>query len=231
MLKSWVRGALHRRGLDLVREPNVLTFLEVHGVDLVIDVGANVGQYASGLRNRGYRGRIWSFEPIDAAFEQLESAARADDRWLATRTAVGAATGEAILNVSELSVFSSIKPVNQTALDFDARAVVVEKQLVPVATLDHLLKDEPSRRIFLKIDTQGFEKEVLEGTSGLRDKLVGIQLEVPVENLYDNVWTFPACISFMDELGYVPAQFKIVNPRSNDRASAVEFDCIFRPKR
>jgi len=104
MMKSWVRSALHRRGFDLVREPNALTFLAVHDVDLVIDVGANIGQYASGLRKRGYLGRIWSFEPIDTAFKQLQSAAKGDDRWMVTQTAVGAVRGEAILNVPELSV-------------------------------------------------------------------------------------------------------------------------------
>jgi hypothetical protein len=134
------------------------------------------------------------------------------------------------INVSELSVFSSIKSANQTAHAFDSRVAVVEKQQVQVATLDDLLKDDAAQNIFLKIDTQGFEKEVLEGAADLRSKLVGIQLEVPIDNLYDDVWSFPECIDYMDRLGYTPSQFKIVNASRSDPASAVEFDCILRRK-
>lgn len=231
MLKSMVRKALHRRGLELSRSPNIATFLEVHKVDLVLDVGANLGQYGSGLRQRGYQGRIWSFEPLKAVFEKLEARSGRDDRWKATRTAVGAAPGVATLNISQLSVFSSLKSVNQNAHAFDERAAVVERQQVPVAALDDLLEGETAQNIFLKIDTQGFEREVLQGASKLLTKLAGIQLEVPIDNLYDDVWSFAECITHMDKIGYTPAQFDVVNVLIEDPASAIEFDCIFRPKR
>lgn len=231
MLKSMVKKSLHRRGWELSKSPNILTFLEVHNVDLVLDVGANLGQYGSGLRQRGYKGRIWSFEPIRAVFDQLKSRAGHDDRWKVTCTAVGATPGEATLNVSELSLFSSLKPANKTAYLFDPRVVVVEKQQVPVATLNDLLQGDTARQVFLKIDTQGFEREVLEGASNLLSNLVGIQLEVPVKNLYDNVWSFSECITYMAEIGFLPAQFRTVNALRDDPASAIEFDCIFRPQR
>jgi len=230
MLKSIVRRALHQRGLDLLKTPNILTFLEVHEVDLVLDVGANVGQYGRRLRDRGFKGRIWSFEPVKDVFERLQTESRHDDHWKVTRSAVGAVAGEATINVSEFSVFSSIKTANKTAHAFDSRVAPVEKQVVPVATLNDLLKDEPSQNLFLKIDTQGFEKEVLEGASELRPRLIGIQLEVPIENLYDDVWSFPESINYMDQLGFTPSQFTIVNPMRSDPASASEFDCIFRRK-
>jgi FkbM family methyltransferase len=212
----------------LTKAPNILTFLEVHNVDLVLDVGANVGQYGRGIRERGYKGRIWSFEPVMSAFDELQAYTRRDAHWDVTRSAIGAASSEATINVSELSVFSSLKDANQTALALDPRAAVVEKQNVQVAALDDLLKGEAAKNIFLKIDTQGYEREVLEGASTLRGKLAGIQLEIPVDNLYDDVWSFPECITYMDSLGYTPAQFKTVQPRRNDRASAIEFDCVFR---
>jgi FkbM family methyltransferase len=230
MLKSIVRKALHRRGLDLVRTPSMLSFLEFHRVDLVLDVGGNIGQYGRDLRDRGYTGRIWSFEPVQAVFDKLQAGARGDDRWQVTRSAVGATPGQATINVSEATVFSSIKSANKTARDFDSRVASVEKQVVPVATLNDLTKDETARHIFLKIDTQGFEKEVLDGASILLPKLVGIQLEVPVQNLYDDVWSFPECIDHMDRLGFTPAQFAMVNTMREDPASAIEFDCIFRRK-
>lgn len=230
MVKSMVKKLLHKRGLELSRSPDVLTFLEFHNVDLVLDVGANEGQYGSGLRERGYRGRIWSFEPLPSAFEKLQFRSVRDDRWNVTRTAIGAVPGQATLHVSQLSVFSSIKSANEIAHAFDERVSVVDNQTVSVDTLDNLVAADSAQRIFLKIDTQGFEKEVLEGASSLRQNLVGIQLEIPITNLYDDVWTFVECMSYMDAIGYCPAQFKVVNVRREDPASAIEFDCIFRHK-
>lgn len=230
MLKSMVRRSLHRRGLDLTKSPTVMTYLEVHQVDLVLDVGANLGQYGSGLRQRGYKGRIWSFEPIREVFDELEARVRTDEDWKVTRVAVGAVPGEALINVSESTVFSSLKTAKENPPAFDKGLAVVKRERVRVEKLDNLMIGETAKRIFLKIDTQGFEKEVLEGAGELRKGLVGIQLEIPVENLYSDVWSFTTCVEFMADHGYLPAQFKMVNSLSGDPSSALEFDCIFRPR-
>src|SRR3954465_1840833 len=95
-----VRGWLRRRGLALVSyspEEYVhlrrVRVLAAHGVDVVLDVGANAGQYAGHLRREGYRGRIVSFEPVLGSYEQLREAARRDPGWEARHTAVGDTAG------------------------------------------------------------------------------------------------------------------------------------------
>ena len=72
--------------------------MRLRGVDLVLDVGANRGQYATGLRMSGYQGRIVSFEPIPAAYEDLFCAHGPDDQWAGRQATVGAAAGSAELN-------------------------------------------------------------------------------------------------------------------------------------
>src|SRR3954453_11726149 len=99
-LERLLRGALRRRGLALVgytpedyvhlRRARVLA---AHGVDLVLDAGANTGQYAGHLRAEGYRGRIVSFEPASAAFAALQAAAARDPKWSVRRCAIGDAEG------------------------------------------------------------------------------------------------------------------------------------------
>ncbi len=103
-------------------------------------------------------------------------------------------------------------------------------ETVQVKRLDEVLSDDGARRILLEADVQGFEKQVLEGAAGILDRVHAICLELPIGHLYKGGWTFAEAITYLDTLGFAPAQFRSVNTMPNDRASAVEFDCLFRRK-
>jgi hypothetical protein len=64
---------------NLYKQP--IDFLRSRNVDLVIDVGANVGQYAASLRKAAHAGWIVSFEPVAAAYEELAALANKDPLW------------------------------------------------------------------------------------------------------------------------------------------------------
>lgn len=228
--RDLIRGILERRGWQARRLADA-HFLRVHEVDCVFDVGANRGQFAAALRRRGYRGRIVSLEPLAGPFAELANAASGDPLWSVRNCAAGAAPGEAEIAVAELDVFSSFKPVSAVGSDYDPRSRTVARQRVPVVTLDTLAANFPCERPFLKIDTQGFEREVLAGAAGLLERAEGLLLELPVENLYDGVWTFGEAIAHLDALGFQPAHFDPVCPVPGDPASAMELDALFRRKR
>ena len=87
-------------------------FLVLHNVTTVLDVGANFGQFATTLRQAGFKGRIVSFEPQSQAYAGLVRAATSDPLWdVAPRCAVGAAAGEIEMNISNNSVSSSALPM------------------------------------------------------------------------------------------------------------------------
>src|SRR4051794_33913341 len=108
----------YRRSIPARRQQ----ILEHCGVDLLVDVGANIGQYASQARRAGYRHRILSIEPVLAPYRELEARSAADPLWDIRRTAVGAEGGTLILHVSEASVFNSALPVLDTATAVSPRA-------------------------------------------------------------------------------------------------------------
>jgi FkbM family methyltransferase len=218
-------GVLH---LGRRRVQDLVDFLQDRKIDVVIDVGANLGQFGESLRSDGYRGRIVSFEPIKADFEVLSSKAAADGNWEAHRSAVGAVAGTARLHVSKLSVYSSILGLAETALLHDERMAIDHVEEVPVRTLDEIATGITGK-IFLKVDTQGYEKQVLEGGSATIPKLLGIQLEIPVIRIYDGQWQFKEALDSMSEIGFVPAQIEPVGYHGSDKVSATEFDCLFRP--
>lgn len=230
MFKRLVHDIAYRFGAEIHNEPGLRRFLDHRKVDLVLDVGANRGQYGTMLRERGYRGRIWSFEPVAAAYDDLSAIAKADGNWTTTRAAVGARKGEATVNVTRNDVFSSILPASDYGAANYRSLEKVHVERVPLVTLDSTLKGNDARAIFLKIDTQGFEKAVLDGAGKLLKSCAGVQLEIPVERLYEGVWTFPEAIVELDGMGFTPAQFHMVNSLPDDPASAVEFDCVFRRK-
>ncbi|MGN6161287.1 MAG: FkbM family methyltransferase, partial [Marmoricola sp.] len=90
--KLVVREQLGRVGVSVGTDPyaNRLTrTLRAHGIETVLDVGANVGQYSALLRSAGYPGRIISVEPLADAFAQLSRRARNDRAWVTVNSAVG----------------------------------------------------------------------------------------------------------------------------------------------
>ena len=231
-MKSVVRELMARvagrYGYELRREPSTAAFLHARGVDLVVDVGANAGQYAGALRRAGYRGRIHSFEPVAAVFATLAGRAARDPAWQATRSAVGATTGEATINVAADTVYSSIRTASAFGGVRDRNMLPVRTERVSVTTLDNVIAPGSASAFFLKIDTQGFEREVLDGARALLPACVGLQLELPIEHLYEGVWSFDEAIACATGLGFVPAQFRTVCTSNTFPAAAVEVDCIFR---
>src|SRR5271154_1746343 len=149
-LKRTVRCTVRSLGFDIVRykssvvetrlleDPRVfdsssLSFvrlLKLHDIDLILDVGANTGQYAACLFGLGYCGRIVSFEPTSVAYSQLVNASVGNELWqVAERCAIGEADGEVEIHVAVNSETSSILPVLNSSVEAfpDSRSVASEK--------------------------------------------------------------------------------------------------------
>src|ERR1700722_9521358 len=113
-----LRKLRQRAGIELVRarkNPNLSDFIDNRRINLVLDVGANTGQFGQLLRRRGYAGQIISFEPVKEAFRELESAARGDDLWTTANLALGPSSGVMAINISKNSQFSSFNDLRETA--------------------------------------------------------------------------------------------------------------------
>ncbi len=196
----------------------------------VLDVGANEGQFAQELRFWGYTGRIISFEPIPALVAGLRERAAADPAREIRECAIGAKAGTATLHVSDLSVFSSLREVLPSAEAFDVRARTVSTIDVEVASLEDIFSDVigTGETAFLKVDTQGNEADVLNGAAGIRDRVVGVQLEVGVRALYEAEKLAPTLIGRMAELGYRIGQVHpVVFDPEDGNASLLQADIVF----
>jgi FkbM family methyltransferase len=194
-------------------------------IDLVLDVGGNVGQFASALRYIGYRGDILSFEPIPDAFAALSGRMHGDKRWRGMQIAIGDRVGEETLNIMAETVFSSFR--SRVTQNESASDTVREKLLVSVRTLESIIDemDLVSRlsRTFIKSDTQGFELSVLRGLGNYIDLVKLVQCELSSIPLYNGSPFMTEIIHFLHEHHFQSVSFAPVNGES---VRPLEFDYL-----
>jgi FkbM family methyltransferase len=175
-------------------------------VDLVIDVGANVGQWAQTLRHAGYPGDIISFEPLAAAHAALTRNAGKDPRWaVAPRMALGEEIRDIEINVAGNSYSSSLLKMLPRHLAGAPESAYVGLEKVPMKTLDSLIGSvipAKSARVFCKLDVQGYEMNVLAGAASLLSRTVGLQMEMSLTPLYDSQPLFPELFDTMMQSGF-----------------------------
>jgi len=188
-------------------QAQLIAVLERFGIGCVIDVGANAGQYGATLREWGYAGRIVSFEPQAEPHRRLARRAAADPRWrVAPPLALGAHAGEVELEISAESDMSSLLPQSALLQRISPSSRIIGRERVEVARLEDVIADylEPGERLFLKIDTQGYEAQVLAGARGLLPRLEGVQLEMPLVGCYAGERGFRELIDDLAAAGFSP---------------------------
>jgi len=184
--------------------------LDEFGITLVFDVGANTGQYGSKLRAVGYHGRIVSFEPLSAAHAALCRIAAADPAWtVAPPMALSDQAGQTDLHVSAESDMSSLLPMRPDMVSLLSSARTYTSETVQRARLDHVFDTytQAHDRIFLKLDTQGHDLSVLEGATGVLDRISGVQTELAIETVYVGEPDWLTAIKYIQTRGFRPVYF------------------------
>ena len=207
---------------------HVAAVLDQYRVNLVIDVGANRGQYAKRLRRAGYRGRIASFEPVPDVFARLREAAAGDPRWSVHPFALGSEETETSMHVVPGTLSSVLAPT-----DFGAQryAQLREPAAQPIrvrrldAVLDELTAGLQAPRVYLKLDTQGYDVEVFRGAGARVREFVGMQSEVALMRIYEGMPRLPEALALYEGSGF---EVTALYPVSRETATArvLEFDCV-----
>lgn len=200
-------------------------------INCVIDVGAHVGEYGLFLRRLGFRGHIVSFEPAASSFDALSEVCARDANWAAHQLALGADDGTVALHITRRPEFSSIRAMRPECSEvFGPSATVERVETVEMRRLSSLFVPctaaIPEPRVYLKMDTQGYDLEVLEGAGPSLDAVLALQSEVSVKPLYHDMPDYAVSIARLTALGF---DLTGLFPVSRDRElRMIEFDCVMR---
>jgi FkbM family methyltransferase len=237
LIKQLLKDVLRSGGFEISRiatsdyllRGRLSQLIEKLQINTVLDVGANNGQYLHLLSKIGFKGEVLSFEPVPELYRKIKTLFPRKKQWQQFPYACGSQDGTAVIHVAKSSDFSSILKANAFCLKENPGASPVRSEPVQVRRLDafiqELYSDISKRRILLKIDTQGYDREVFSGARGILDSIKLLQVEIPVIPLYEKALSMPRALDIYLSAGFgVSGLFPVWY--SNDRIFVGEYDCL-----
>ena len=210
---------------DLKRRLKIIKYCNI---DTVFDIGANTGDYSKKMRELGYRKKIISFEPLNDAFEILKKSASKDNNWTVNNYALGDDDVKSVINIAGNSCSSSILNMLPKHVESDPGSKYVAQQDIDVKKLDSIFSTFASKenRVMVKIDTQGYEKNVIDGANESLNRIVIIQLEMSIVPLYENEMLFTEMIKYLESKGF--QLYSLENGHYNrDTGQLLQVDGVF----
>tara|TARA_B100001093_G_C26784361_1_gene996008 strand:+ start:207 stop:956 length:750 start_codon:yes stop_codon:yes gene_type:complete len=196
---------LHRKRLSKHFYYHVVQTLKNFKIDIVLDIGANTGQFASTIIDFGYKREILSFEPIEEAHRQLVINSKKYSYWrVYDRCGFGKKNETKMINISKNSVSSSILDIKKKHTDIAPESAVVKREKIKLITLDYFFDKEKigKKKIFIKIDTQGYEKNIIIGSKKNIKKIKGFMVELSIVELYKSEALLFEMCKILDKLGF-----------------------------
>lgn len=208
MIKA-INGLFNKFGIEIKRYPSIdlrrrMLLLNEFQIDCIINVGANFGQYGEELRKIGYKGKIHSYEPLSFAFNKLKKTTQKDKNWEINNFALGSNNEKRQINISKNYFSSSFFSQKKELIYQASNSEFFTTEEVEIKTVDTIFPSiyDDNLNYYLKIDTQGFEMEVLKGAEQSLDKITGVQLEMSLNPSYEQVIIFDEIYDFMKKKGF-----------------------------
>jgi FkbM family methyltransferase len=193
----------------------------------VVDVGANVGQFAIWAADVLGAERITCVEPLPSAVERLRDVVPllAPCRVDVVVAALGSTPGRRVLHVTAAADSSSLLPVAATARRRPGLRVTAARE-IDVLVGDDALPGPFERPLLVKLDVQGAELDVLAGMPKLLAAADAVLVEVSFAPLYDGQADPSAVVALLLGAGFSLTGAARV-PGSSSRWALDQADLLF----
>ena len=199
-------------------------------VDCVLDVGGNLGQFHDFIREEvSFTGTFISFEPVAKYIEHLNSRARSERNWMVEGYALGSEEKEETINVTKSPGLNSfLAPTSKNLPEYWKEDAISHRETVMIKRLDSVFARLEAQhrfsRPYLKIDTQGFDLEVIRGAGQYVSKFCALQTEASVQPIYEGQPRYAEVIAALNHFGFdVSGIFPVTNDKN---LRLIEFDCV-----
>jgi FkbM family methyltransferase len=170
---------------------------------MIIDVGANMGQFSLLARREASCARIVAFEPLPEPAERYRRLFFGDDNVTLHICAIGRASGPAEMHVSRRADSSSLLPISPAQVELFPGTEEVTTRVVNIAPLTQFLSlEDLAEGTLLKIDVQGFELDVLKSAEPLLPMIAWVYVEASYVPFYEGQALADEVIAYLQGRGF-----------------------------
>ena len=243
IIKKLIKKFIKNLGYDIIKLNPYFTFypkentdngilqkvLKELNIELLFDIGANNGDWAMDIKKNGYSGQIFSFEPQTESFKILEDLSSNDSRWESFNYGLGDSDSEEFINISKNLVSSSCLPILDKHTEAETDSRYHKKELIKIKKIDSLFHNlvTSEKKVFMKIDTQGYEFKVLEGAKRIINRVSGLIIEMSFTELYKGEVKFSKMKKYLEGLGFLLVHIQDGFKDSNT-GELLQVDAIFK---
>ena len=207
---TWARKLFRLIGYDLlqVKHSPYANLLGLRNYDIrsILDIGANIGQFARQMRSEFPLAHVYCFEPVPEPFEELSTWASLQNGAVSVHNvAIGDEPGTVeMFHHVQFSQSSSILRTTETANRRHGTTRVQQSINVEVVTLDDIvekLDPPPEPELFVKSDVQGYEDRVIRGGTSTLRRARACVVEACLDPLYEGQPQFEQLVAQLTDLG------------------------------
>ena len=236
-IRKLLKKGFKNFGYDLVRlkgglgygtlENELLKFINELKVDLILDIGANKGQFGAMIYDYGYSNSILSFEPLSSMYTLLNNRANAIKQWhIYEQCCIGDKETTTTINVSNMIGNSSVMPIKSTKYNVQQSHYVASEEVrqITLETLNQNPLIKASKNIFIKMDVQGFEHIILNKLKDIDYNVTGLYIELSLVKLYEGQEDYLYICNQLKSLGY---DLVYIVPESIRNGRMIQFNGVF----
>ena len=205
--KKYIQNLFNSFGYEIkkcqVRENNKYKWLQDYNINTIFDIGANTGGWAGYIYDFFPKACIYSYEPLNDCFSSVEKKARKISNIKAYNFALGEKTGKFTIFRSSQASSSSLLEMGELHKEAFPKTSEISQEEITVKRLDDVAKDlEIKENIFIKIDVQGYELNVIHGGKELIQKSAVLLVETSFQTLYEEQPLFNEVFMTLTKLGF-----------------------------